>query len=115
MRRRLSKEWKTWGRGGVLKFEICRRKIALPHLDRGLEWRELFLGPEQMMQIMHSFRVWVMQVMQWPIHAVLRDVLRSAVVRCSRAAWLWFASDLDSGPSGYCPLDSGRSKSDLVL
>ena len=59
-----------------------------------------------MMQIMQRFRVWVMQVMQWPIHAVLRDVLRSAVVRCSRAAWLWFASDLDSGPSGYCPLDS---------
>ena len=31
----------------------------------------------------------------------------SAVLRCCRAAWLWFASDLDSGPSGYCPLDSG--------
>ena len=29
------------------------------------------------------------------------DVLHSAVLRCSRAAWLWFASDLDSGPSGY--------------
>ena len=58
-----------------------------------------------------------MQVMQWPIHAVLRDVPRSAVLRCSRAAWLWFAWGLDSGPSGYCPLDSGSrlgSKSDLV-